>query len=172
MSLLLAKKIETKIHLIRAHRVILDKNLATLYGVTTSNLNKAVSRNLDRFPGDFMFQLTKNEANSLRFQSGTLKRGQHAKYLPRAFTEQGVAMLSSVLRSKRAIHVNIEIMRVFTKIRKMLMEHGDLRRKIEHIEQKYDKQFRVVFEAIKQLLEPPPPPEKPKKRIGFHPNTY
>lgn len=160
--------IERKILLLRGKKVMLDRDLAGLYEVTTGNLNKAVKRNIERFPDDFMFQLTKNETDSLRFQFGSLKRGQHAKYLPRAFTEQGVAMLSSVLNSKRAILVNIQIMRVFTKLREMLLAHADLKRKIEAMEKKYDKQFRVVFEAIRQLLEPPPP--KPKGQIGFHPH--
>jgi len=148
---------------------MLDRDLAGPYEVTTGNLNKAVKRNIERFPDDFMFQLTKNETDSLRFQFGSLKRGQHAKYLPRAFTEQGVAMLSSVLNSRRAILVNIQIMRVFTKLREMILAHADLKRKIEAMEKKYDKQFKIVFEAIKKLLEPPP--SRPKGQIGFHPHN-
>ncbi|MDI6745021.1 MAG: ORF6N domain-containing protein [Thermodesulfovibrionales bacterium] len=157
--------VESKILLLRGKKVMLDKDLAMLYGVTTGNLNKAVTRNIERFPDDFMFQLSKEEcAQSLRFQFGILKRGQHLKYLPYAFTENGVAMLSSVLNSKRAVQVNIQIMRTFTKLREMLATHKDLARKIEEMEKKYDHQFKVVFEAIKQLLEPP---AKSKRKVGF-----
>lgn len=163
-SLIPAERIEKSILLIRGQKVILDRDLAQLYGVTTGNLNKAVKRNIDRFPDDFMFQLTPEEYESLRFHSGILKRGQHSKYLPYAFTEQGVAMLSSVLRSKRAVKVNIEIMRAFVRLRQMLSTHKELRKKIESMEKKYDRQFQVVFEAIKQLMEEA---EKPKRRIGF-----
>jgi hypothetical protein len=147
--------------------------------VTTSNLNKAVKRNIDRFPDDFMFQLTKEEADSLRFQFGTLKpgeqariqsetnkpgRGQHRKYLPYVFTEQGVAMLSSVLNSERAVQVNIAIMRVFVKLREMIATHKDLARKLSDMEKKYDSQFKVVFDAIRQLMIPP---MTKKGQIGF-----
>jgi hypothetical protein len=157
--------IEKKILLIRGKRVMLDKDLADLYEVETKALNRAVKRNLDRFPDDFMFQLTQEEAGQLlRYQFGTLKRGQHFKYLPYAFTENGVAMLSSVLNSERAVQVNIEIMRTFTRLREMLLTHRDLKAKIEAMEKKYDHQFKIVFDTIKQLLEPP---QKPKKRIGF-----
>jgi phage regulator Rha-like protein len=136
-----------------------------LYGVETKALNQAVRRNIVRFPDDFMFQLTKEEAQDLlRSQIVTLKRGQHFKYLPYAFTENGVAMLSSVLNSERAIAVNIQIMRTFTKIREMLATHKELKQKVEEMEKKYDYQFKVVFDAIKQLIEPP---QKPRKRIGF-----
>ncbi len=144
---------------------MLDKDLAQLYGVETKALNRAVKRNLDRFPDDFMFQLSKEEYDELlRYQFGTLKRGQHSKYLPFAFTENGVAMLSSVLNSDRAIKVNIQIMRTFTRLREMLMTHKDLKDKIEAMEKKYDYQFKIVFDAIKELLEPP---VKAKKKIGF-----
>jgi len=144
---------------------MLDGDLAVLYGVETKMLNRAVKRNTERFPEDFMFQLSKEEYTEfLRCQIGTLKRGQHSKYSPYAFTENGVAMLSSVLNSDRAIQVNILIMRTFTKIREMLATHKDLKQKIEDMEKKYDYQFRVVFDAIKQLMEPP---QKPRKRIGF-----
>jgi phage regulator Rha-like protein len=157
--------IETKIIFIRGRKVMLDKDLAQLYGVETKALNRAVKRNVDRFPDDFMFRLSREEYNDLlRYQFGTLKRGQYSKYLPFAFTENGVAMLSSVLNSKRAVQVNIQIMRTFTRLREMLMTHKDLKEKIEAIEKKYDYQFKIVFEAIKQLLEPP---EKAKKKIGF-----
>lgn len=159
--------IEQKILLIRGHKVMIDRDLAKLYGVTTSNLNKAVGRNIESFPEDFMFQLTKEEEIALRFQIGTLKRGQHSKYLPRVFTEQGVAMLSSVLKSKRARQVNIAIMRTFVKLRELMSTHKDLKRKIEDMEKKYDYQFQAVFDAIKKLLEPAH--ELPKRKIGFHP---
>ena len=146
--------IETKIILIRGKKVMLDKDLAPLYGVETRALNQAVRRNIARFPEDFMFQLTKEETeNLLRSQFVPLKRGQHYKYLPYAFTENGVAMLSSVLNSERAVQVNIQIMRTFTRLREMLMTHKDLKKKIEAMEKKYDYQFKIVFDAIKQLLE-------------------
>jgi hypothetical protein len=157
--------IEQKILLIRGHRAILDKDLARLYGVTTGNLNKAVSRNLERFPEDFMFQLNRTELNNLIFQSGISSWGGTRKP-PRVFTEQGVAMLSSVLRSKRAIQVNIAIMRAFVRLRQILSTHKELARKLEELEKKYDAQFRVVFDAIRQLMETPEEPPKP--RIGFH----
>ena len=158
--------IENKIFLIRNSKVMLDRNLAMLYGVETKALNQAVRRNLERFPKDFMFQLTKNEIDSLRSQIVTLKRGQHLKYLPYVFTEHGILMLSSVLNSHRAILVNIEIMRIFTRLRGMLANHVELRRKIEDMEKKYDLQFKVVFDTIKKLLDPR---QKPKNNpIGFH----
>jgi len=150
-----------KILLIRGQKVMLDRDLAELYGVTTGNLNKAVSRNLKRFPGDFMIQLIKNESESLRFQFGSLKRGQHTKYLPYAFTEQGVAMLSSVLNSDRAIDVNIAIMRAFVKVREYLATHKDVLRKLDE----HDRQIRTLFGAVNKLLEPPPEP--PKRKMGF-----
>jgi len=163
-SLIPHEAIESKILLIRGKKVMLDKDLAELYGVTTGNLNKAVSRNIDRFPADFMFQLSKNEYDSLRFQFGILKKGQHSKYLPQVFTQDGVAMLSRVLNSQKAIQVNIQIMRTFTKLREMMLSHKDLQKKIESMESKYDYQFKIVFDAIKQLLKPP---GKPKKKIGY-----
>lgn len=162
-----AERIENIILFIRGQKVILDRDLAELYGVTTGNLNKGVRRNLDRFPPDFMFQLKQEEYESLRFHFGILKRGQHSKYLPCAFTEQGVAMLSSVLRSKRAVHVNIEIMRAFVRLRQILTAHKDLERKLVALENKYDEQFRMVFEAIRQLMRPP---ATERKKIGFEVN--
>ncbi|MDD5452556.1 MAG: ORF6N domain-containing protein [Desulfovibrionales bacterium] len=156
--------VQRQIIIIRGEKVMLDRDLAELYGVETKQLKRAVRRNIDRFPPDFMFELTKEEYDALRRQFGTLKRGEHAKYLPIAFTEQGVAMLSSVLNSKRAIEVNILIMRAFVQLRQMISSHKNLLRKVEEIEKKYDEQFQVVFEAIKQLMTPP---EKPKRRIGF-----
>jgi hypothetical protein len=154
--------IERRIYLIREHKVMLDSDLAELYGVETFNLNKAVKRNLDRFPQDFMFQLTKEEANVLRFQIGMSKRSGRGgrRYLPYAFTEQGVAMLSSVLSSRRAVQVNIAIMRTFVRLRYILATHKDLAVKLEAMEKKYDKQFRVVFDILRQLTEPSPAPEK------------
>ncbi len=165
--------IQNKIYLIRGLKVMLDRDLSDLYGVTTGNLNKAVKRNPDRFPeDDFAFQLTKHEIDSLSFHFGSLKRGQHLKYLPYVFTEQGVAMLSSVLKSKRAIQVNIQIMRVFTKLRELMISHKDLAHKIEGLERKYtehDKKFVLVFEAIKRLLKEKEDLPKIKEPFGFQP---
>ena len=159
------ERIANKIYLMRGMKVMLDRDLAELYNVETSQLKRAVRRNIDRFPSDFMFELTQTELENWRCQFGTSKSDKMGlRYKPMAFTEQGVAMLSSVLRSKRAIHVNIQIMRAFTQLRKMLSTHEDLKRKIESMEEKYDQQFQIVFEAIKQLLETD---EKPKKKIGF-----
>lgn len=143
--------------------MLLDKDLAGLYCIETSNLNKAVKRNLDRFPADFMFQLTRDEFDNLIFHFGISKKGGTRK-LPYAFTELGVAMLSSVLNSKRAVQVNIQIMRTFVALRGLLATHKDLARKIDDMERKYDSQFKAVFEAIRQLLTPP---DKPKRPIGF-----
>ena len=161
--------IEQKIFMIRRHRVMLDKDLAVLYGITTGNLNKAVSRNLDRFPDDFMFQLTKEEYNSLIFHFGTSSWGGTRK-MPRAFTEQGVSMLSSVLRSKRAVQMNIAIMRTFVKLRRILSTHKELANKLAQLErkiEKHDEEICAIFEAIRQLMAPP---EKTKRRIGFKKN--
>jgi len=165
-SLIPVDRIEKAILLIRGQKVMLDADLAELYGVETRVLVQAVKRNLERFPEDFMFQLNKDDVDFLRSQIVTLKkgRGQHSKYLPYAFTEQGVAMLSSVLRSQRAIQVNIEIMRAFIRLRQMLASHVELARKLDALEKKYDAQFKQVFEAIRQLMAPP----EPKRRaIGF-----
>ena len=156
--------IVSKILMIKGKRVMLDKDLAGLYEVRTKNLNKAVKRNIERFPEDFMFQLTKEEVESLRFQIGTSKRGGR-RYSPYVFTQEGVAMLSSVLNSPRAVQVNIQIMRAFVKLRRMILTNVDLKRKVEEMESKYDKQFAIVFKAIKQLLEPS---VKERKVIGFH----
>ena len=155
--------IEQKIFLIKGHKVMLDRDLAVLYGVETKILNKAVRRNIERFPRDFMFQLTKDEFDNLKFQFGTSSWGGTRK-LPLVFTENGVAMLSSVLNSKRAIQVNIQIMRTFTKIRTMLASNAQLARKLKALEKKYDEQFAVVFEAIYKLMAPP---EKEQRKIGF-----
>src|SRR5689334_11451983 len=146
---------------------MLDETLAELYGVPVKALNQAVKRNLARFPADFMFQLTPDEAERLRSQTVTLDpggQGQHRKYLPYAFTEQGIAMLSSVLRSDRAVHVNIEIMRAFVRLRLLLQSNAELARKLDALEKKYDAQFQVVFRAIRELMEPR---GRPRKRIGF-----
>lgn len=159
--------IERKIYLIRGHRVMLDRDLAEMYEVTTGHLNRAVFRNLESFPPDFMFQLTEAEYKSLRCQFGILKRGGHSKYLPRVFMEQGVSMLSSVLKSKRARLVNIQIMRTFVKLRELLNTHKELARKLEELEKKYDAQFRSVFDAIRALMEGPG--EEPKRIEGFKP---
>ena len=156
-------RIERSILLIRGHKVMLDKDLAKMYGVTTGNLNKAVSRNIDRFPADFLFQLSTEELNNLKFHFGISSWGGTRKP-PRAFTEQGVAMLSAVLNSRRAVQVNIEIMRAFVKLREMLATHKDLAKKLEEIEKKYDKQFKIVFDAIRELMKPPEPK---RRQIGF-----
>ncbi len=161
---------------------MLDFDLAQLYGVPTKALNQAVKRNRNRFPKDFMFQLTATEANRLKSQIVTLEdervsgnRSQTVtglqshrskRALPYAFTEQGVAMLSSVLRSKRAVQVNIAIMRTFVRLREMLLGNADLARKLAALENKYDAQFKLVFDAIRELMTPPDPPPR---RIGFHP---
>jgi hypothetical protein len=169
-SFLTPVQIAPMVRWLRHEKVMLDFDLAALYGVTTGNLNKAVKRNFQRFPADFMFELTEEEAQSLRFQSGSLKRGQHFKYLPHAFTEQGVAMLSSVLRSPRAVEVNIAIVRTFVQLRRLMDSNRDLARKIEAMEKKYDEQFSVVFDAIKQLIaEDDVRKAQPKRRIGFQP---
>jgi hypothetical protein len=160
--------IEQKIFLIRGHRVMMDKDLAELYEVDTGHLNRAVARNIDSFPHDFMFQLSEKEYKSLRCQFGILKRGSHSKYLPRVFMEQGVSMLSSVLKSKRARQVNIQIMRAFVKLRELLNTHKDLALKLAELEKRYDAQFRSVFDAIRALMEPPPGDE-PKRITGFKP---
>ena len=165
-SLVPSEKIEKTILLIRQQKVMLDADLAVLYGVETRVLVQAVKRNLERFPEDFMFQLSKEESDSLRSQIVILNkgRGQHSKYLPYAFTEQGVAMLSSVLRSHRAIQVNIEIMRAFIRLRQLLASHTELTRKLATLEKKYDAQFKEVFEVIRRLMAPPEPKKRP---IGF-----
>ena len=187
-SLIPVRRIERKILLLRSEKVMLDFDLAELYGVETKALNQAVKRNLERFPADFMFQVSKGEAALIsrsqivtldadfdgkhsgkvkipRSQIVTLESGKNLKYLPYAFTEQGVAMLSGVLNSPRAIQVNLAIMRTFVQLRQMLSSHADLARKLAAIEGKYDKQFRVVFDAIRELMREE---KKPKREIGFH----
>ena len=150
----------------REHRVMLDTDLAALYGVETRVLNQAVRRNRERFPSDFMFQLTDDEAASLRSQTVTLKngRGRHRKYRPYAFTEQGVAMLSGVLKSPRAVRVNVAIMRTFVRLRALVDSRSELVKRVNALEEKYDDQFSDVFRAIRRLLAPPP---RARRRIGF-----
>ena len=164
-TLIPTERIEQAIYLIRGEKVMLDRDLARLYGVETKVLNRAVKRNLQRFPSDFMFQLTDDEANLLRCQIGTSKQGRGGRrYLPYVFTEQGVAMLSSVLNSERAVLANIEIMRAFVKLRQMLTSNAELSRRLDELENNYDKQFRVVFRAIRQLMSTP---VRDRKEIGF-----
>ncbi len=160
------ERIEQIILVLRGQRIILDSDLANLYQVSAKRLNEQVRRNIRRFPADFMFQLTNQEVTRLRSQIATLEkgRGRHRKYLPYVFTEQGVAMLSSVLNSDRAIEVNIEIMRAFVRLRQLLVSHKDLALKLEELEKKYDSQFRVVFDAIRQLMMPKLPA---RRKIGF-----
>ena len=163
-----AERIEKAIFLIRGHKVMLDADLAELYGVTTKRLNEQVRRNLSRFPADFMFQLDGQEASALRSQIATSKEGRGGRrYLPYVFTEQGVAMLSRVLNSERAIEVNIAIMRVFVRLREMMATHKELAFKLVELEERlegHDEQIQNIFEAIRQLMTPP---EGPRKKIGF-----
>lgn len=175
-SVIPVESIANWILLIRGQKVMLDADLARLYGVETKVLNQAVKRNIDRFPQDFMFQLSASEfqrlksqfvTSSLRSQGATSSSWGGRRYPPYAFTEQGVAMLSSVLRSEQAVHVNIEIMRAFVKLRQMLADNEQLARKLMALERKYDAQFKVVFEAIRELMTPPEP--KKKRSIGFAP---
>lgn len=166
--------LENSILLIRSHKVILDRTLAKLYGVSTSVLNQAVKRNPERFPPDFMFQLTMEEAKALHQTNSKILRsqivilrlphGKHIKYRPYAFTEHGILMLSSVLKSERAVQVNIEIMRTFVRLREILASNAELNRRVDALEHKYDGQFKVVFEAVRQVMRPAIPKRKP---IGF-----
>ena len=161
------ERIEQTILLIRGHNVMLDSNLAQLYGVTVGRLNEAVKRNEDRFPSDFMFQLTRAEFENLKSQIAiSSSKWGGRRHAPYVFTEQGVAMLSSVLRSKRAIEVNIAIMRTFVRLREMISSNKALARRLSDLEKKYDGQFRVVFEAIRELMAEPTPKSR---RIGFKP---
>jgi hypothetical protein len=160
-------RVEQRIFLVRGQNVMLDFDLAELYGVETRALKQAVRRNLARFPADFMFELSAGEIKNLVSQSVIPTRGKLGGATPMAFTQEGVAMLSSVLRSARAVQVNIAIMRAFVRLREMLMSNADLARKLLVLENKYDAQFRIVFDAIRELMEGPPPPQKP--RIGFTP---
>jgi hypothetical protein len=171
------ERIDGAIFFIRGEKVMLDRDLARLYNVSTSVFNQAVKRHKERFPEDFMFRLTMEEARAwqaeelrsrLRSQTVILKRGHHIKHLPYAFTEHGILMLSSVLNSELAIHVNIEIMRAFVRLRQMLASNADLSLKLAELERKYDRQFRVVFDAIRLLMMPSVPKRRP---IGFQPKA-
>jgi hypothetical protein len=164
-ALILVEAVELRIVTLRGERVLLDTDLSAMYGVETRALTQAVSRNRDRFPSDFMFQLTTDEWRQLR--SGQPGAWGGRRSAPHAFTQEGVAMLSSVLRSERAVRVNIQIMRAFVKMRELLGAQVDLARRLDALESKYDEQFTVVFTAIRQLMAPPDPP--PKHPIGFRP---
>ena len=168
-QLVRVERVERLIRLVRGEKVLLDADLAMLYGVTTGNLNKSVKRNQQRFPPDFIFQLSDEEAAGLIFQSGRSKqRGGRRRSLPYAFTEEGVAMLSSVLRSPRAIHVNIAIMRVFVRLREALALHKELAHKLTELERKiegHDTSIRTLFDAIRELATPP---ARPRREIGYH----
>jgi hypothetical protein len=164
-----AERIEQQIYLIRGEKVMLDSDLAQLYRVTTGNLNLSVQRNKRRFPSDFMFRLTPEETDSLLLQTARAKKRGGRRTPPYAFTEQGIAMLSSVLNSERAVQVNIAIMRAFVKLRQLLATHADMTRRLEDLEEKYDERFRVVFEAIRQLMATPKEEVPAKRRIGFAP---
>jgi hypothetical protein len=167
VSLIPARRIEQAILMLRGQKVMLDRDLAALYGVPTKVLNQAVRRNAARFPADFMFQLSKAEFENWRSQIVTSNPDAKMaiRRRPYAFTENGVAMLSSVLNSDRAIAVNIQIMRIFTRLRKLLADHQDLARRLDDLEGKYDKQFAVVFDAIRQLMTPP---ATPPSELGYH----
>jgi len=165
-SLVPAERIESRILLLRGHKVMLSTDLAELYGVEPRVLVQAVKRNIERFPEDFMFQLNEEEFSDLKSQFVTSSWGGIRRAAPYAFTEQGVAMLSSVLRSKRAVQVNVEIMRAFVRLRRMLATHEDLARKLDALEKRYDAQFKAVFDAIRQLMAPPEPK---RRQIGFRP---
>lgn len=164
-SIIPAERIERAIYLIRSQKVMLDEDLAELYGVPTKRLNEQVKRNLDRFPEDFMFRLNREEWDGLRSQFATSKPGRGGRRtLPYAFTEHGTIMLANVLNSPRAVQVSIQIVRAFTRLRQMLASNKILARKLQSLEKKYDKRFRVVFEAIRQLMKSP---EKDRRPIGF-----
>jgi hypothetical protein len=161
--------VKGRIYLIRGQKVLLDEDLAEMYGVETKRLNEQVRRNISRFPADFMFQLDECEYAGLRSQSATLKggRGAHRKYLPNVFTEQGIAMLSSVLNSERAVQVNIAIMRAFVQMRELAASNRELARRLDELEKKFaghDRQFVAVFDAIRRMVQPE---EKGRKMIGF-----
>lgn len=169
ISIVPVERIEKKIYYLRGVKVMLDRDLSELYGVPTKVFNQTVRRNRARFPDDFMFKLDRDELENLRSQIVTLHESDlHGKYTPYVFTEQGVAMLSSVLRSKKAILVNIQIVRTFTKLREMIAENDALLRKLDRLESKYDTQFKAVFEAIKKLvLDKETHKEEPRREIGF-----
>lgn len=165
-SLVPQERIERAILLVRGEKVMLDQDLAVVYGVETRVLVQAVKRNRARFPGDFMFRLTKSDAADLRSQSVISKRRGGRRYLPYAFTEQGVAMLSSVLKSPRAVRVNIEIMRAFVRLRRILASHAELSRRLSELERKNDRQFQSVFRTIRYLMAPAEPE---RRQVGFRP---
>ncbi|MBF0485653.1 MAG: ORF6N domain-containing protein [Candidatus Omnitrophica bacterium] len=165
---MVTERIEQRILVVRGKKVILDRDLAELYGVPTKRLNEQVKRNPARFPDDFMFRLTRREVNEVVAICDHLQELKFSHSMPYAFTEQGVAMLSSVLNSDRAIAVNIHIMRVFTRLRELMLRHKDIEQRIDDLEKRYDRKFKNIFEAIRQLLKPPLPPPKPKIPIGFH----
>jgi hypothetical protein len=167
---ILEENILSKIYLVRGRKVMLDSDLAVLYEVSTGALIQAVKRNIERFPDDFMQRVTRQEVKALISQNVISKTGRGGRRtLPLVFTEQGVAMLSSILKSRRAIQVNIQIMRAFSKLRHMLEAHKDLKKKIDEMERKYDGQFKIVFDALRELLAPAVPSPKPKGPIGFQP---
>ena len=169
LAVIPVERVEQTIVRIRDEKVILDADLAKLYGVSTKRLNEQVKRNRERFPEDFMFQLTIEEARSAersRSQIATLKRGQNLKYRPLAFTEHGAIMAANVLNSKRAVQVSVQIVRAFIRLRQILASNEELARKLNDLEKKYDHQFKIVFDAIRELMTPPPLGTKP---IGFRP---
>lgn len=166
-ALIPSEIIENKILLIRGHKVMIDIDLASLYGVTTKRLNEQVKRNKDRFPDDFMFQLTVEEKSELVANCDHLKRLKFSPYLPYVFTEHGAVMLASVLNSEIAVKASIQVVRAFVRLREIIATHKELARKLAELEQKYDMQFKVVFDAIRKLMAPPAE-EKPKPRIGFN----
>jgi len=163
-----SERIERRIYMLRGHKVMLSPDLADLYEVEPRALVQAVKRNIERFPADFMFQLTAQEFENLKSQIVTSSWGGLRRAAPYAFTEQGVAMLSSVLRSRRAVMVNVEIMRAFVCLRQMLVAHADLARKLAALEKKYDAQFKVVFDAIRELMVPPAGKKRPIGFVSWH----
>ena len=165
MSIVPAEQIEGIILFIHGHKVMLDVDLASIYGVTTKRLNEQVRRNKDRFPNDFMFQLSEEEKGEVVANCDHLKRLKFSPYLPYAFTEHGAVMLASVLNSEIAVKASIQVVRAFVRLREMIATHKELARRLESLEKKYDAQFKVVFDAIRQLMTEE---EKPKPRIGFH----
>ncbi|MFH1417074.1 MAG: ORF6N domain-containing protein [Planctomycetota bacterium] len=164
-SIIPAERIERAILLIRGERVMIDADLAALYGVTTKALNQAVSRNQGRFPPDFMFRLTKAERGELVTNCDHLRNLKYSPTMPRAFTEHGAIMAANVLNSERAVQVSVAVVRAFIRLRKMLESHAELARKLAALERKYDTQFKIVFDAIRKLMEPPPEPKR--KRVGY-----
>ena len=162
-SLIPRERIEQKIYVIRGERVILDRDLADIYGVTTKRLNEQVKRNIKRFPEDFMFQLTTDELEEMRSQIATASK-RNVRFPPYVFTEHGAIMAANVLSSERAVEASVQVIRAFVKLRQMLTSNAELSKKVEALEKKYDTQFKVVFDAIKKLMMPP---DKPKENIGF-----